>query len=156
MAALCQIARRYHARIACRLTSESSSLPSVARLANGKAVCSRLIRGVRPHMPSFSVRSVFLWKPREDQLRRNLYEERIALWQASDIDEAVLVAEREAQTYASDADVKYLGFCQAYALVEEVGVNGIEVFSLLRESDLEPAQYLDAFFATGGEHERVA
>jgi hypothetical protein len=29
------------------LTSESSSLPSVARLANGKAVCSRLIRGVR-------------------------------------------------------------------------------------------------------------
>ncbi|HJY06691.1 MAG TPA: hypothetical protein VJ323_10245 [Bryobacteraceae bacterium] len=107
-------------------------------------------------MPSFSVRSVFLWKPREDQLRRNLYEERIALWQASDIDEAVLVAEREAQTYASDADVKYLGFCQAYALVEEVGVNGIEVFSLLRESDLEPAQYLDAFFATGGEHERVA
>ena len=28
------------------ITSESSSLPSVARLANGKAVCSRLIRGV--------------------------------------------------------------------------------------------------------------
>ena len=28
------------------LTSESSALPSVARLANGKAVCSRLIRGV--------------------------------------------------------------------------------------------------------------
>ena len=31
------------------LTSESSSLPSVARLANGEAVCSRLIRGVRAH-----------------------------------------------------------------------------------------------------------
>jgi hypothetical protein len=29
------------------LTSESSSLPSVARLANSEAVCSRLIRGVR-------------------------------------------------------------------------------------------------------------
>jgi hypothetical protein len=66
------------------------------------------------------------------------------------------VAEREAQTYASDADVQYLGFCQPYALVDEGGVNGIEVFALLRESDLEPAQYLDAFFATGGEHERVA
>ena len=107
-------------------------------------------------MPSFSVRSVFLWKPREDQLRRNLYEERITLWRASDIDEAILAAEGEAETYASDADVKYLEFCQAYALVEEVGVNGTEVFSLLRESDLEPTQYLDAFFATGGEHERVA
>jgi hypothetical protein len=30
----------------CALTSESSSLPSVARLANGKAVRSRFIRGV--------------------------------------------------------------------------------------------------------------
>ena len=32
------------------LTSESSSLPSVARLANGNAVCLRLIRGVRRRM----------------------------------------------------------------------------------------------------------
>jgi hypothetical protein len=85
-----------------------------------------------------------------------LYEERITLWRASDIDEAILASEGEAETYASDTDVKYLEFCQAYALVEEVGVNGIEVFSLLRESDLEPTQYLDAFFVTGGEHERVA
>ena len=40
-----------------RLTSESSSLPSVARLANGEAVCSRLIRGVRSTMPSLSLPS---------------------------------------------------------------------------------------------------
>lgn len=34
-------------RVQC-LASESSSLPSVARLADGRAVCSRLIRGVSP------------------------------------------------------------------------------------------------------------
>jgi hypothetical protein len=107
-------------------------------------------------MASFSVRCVFRWKPRRDQVRKHLYEERITLWKASDIDEAIALAEGEARTYASDAGEEYLEFCQAYALVEEPGAHGIEVFSLLRDSDLEPAQYLDAFFATGGEHERVA
>ena len=47
MAAVCQISGRYRSGIACCLTSESISLPSVARLANSEAVCSRLIRGVR-------------------------------------------------------------------------------------------------------------
>jgi hypothetical protein len=107
-------------------------------------------------MASFSVRCIFRWKPRRDQVRKHLYEERITLWKASDIDEAVSLAEREAQTYASDSGAEYLEFCQVYALVEEPEANGIEVFSLLRDSDLEPPQYLDAFFATGGERERVA
>ena len=107
-------------------------------------------------MASFSVRCIFRWKPRRDQVRKHLYEERITLWKASDIDEAIALAEEEARAYASDSGEEYLEFCQAYALVEESEANGIEVFSLLRDSDLEPAQYLDAFFATGGEHERVA
>ena len=107
-------------------------------------------------MASFSVRCIFRWRPRPDQLRKHLYEERITLWKASDIDEAIALAEGEAQAYASGSGGEYLEFCQAYALVEEPEVNGIEVFSLLRDSDLEPAQHLDAFFATGGEHERAA
>ena len=107
-------------------------------------------------MTSFSVRCIFLWEPRRDQVRKNLYEERITLWKASDVDEAITLAEREAQAYASDSGGVYLEFCQAYTLVEEPEAHGIEVFSLLRDSDLEPAQYLDALFATGGEHERVA
>lgn len=107
-------------------------------------------------MASFSVRCIFRWESRRDQVRKHLYEERITLWKASDINEAITLAEGEAQAYASDSRGEYLEFCQAYALVEEPEANGIEVFSLLRDSDLEPAQYLDAFFATGGEHERMA
>ena len=41
--------------VACRITSESSALPSVARLANSSAVCSRLIRGVRRREMSFPI-----------------------------------------------------------------------------------------------------
>lgn len=107
-------------------------------------------------MAVFSVRCIFRWQSRPDQVRKHIYEERITLWKANDIDEAIALAEREAQTYASDSGEEYLEFSQAYALVEEPETNGIEVFSLLRESDLEPSQYLDAFFATGSERERVA
>src|SRR4051812_43383434 len=106
-------------------------------------------------MASFSVRCVFRWKPRPDQARRHLYEERITLWRANDIDDAIALAEVEAQSYASDSEVQYLEFCQAYALFEDLETNALEVFSLLRASDLEPAQYLNTFFNTGTEHERA-
>src|SRR5882762_8972194 len=105
-------------------------------------------------MPSFSVRCIFRWEPRADQRRKHLYEERITLWVASDIDEAIALAEEEARTYASGGD-EYLGYCQAYALFESIEKSGVEVFSLLRESDLDPKEYVDAFFDTGEEHERT-
>ena len=107
-------------------------------------------------MAVFSVRCLFHWYSRPDQVRRHLYEERITLWTAKDIDQAIAFAEEEARAYASGSNDEYLGFCQAYALFEEAGPSGIEVFSLLRESDLEPSQYLEAFFASGTERERVA
>jgi len=106
-------------------------------------------------MTSFTVRSVFRWKTRPDQGRTHLYEERITLWRASDIDEAIALAEVEAQSYAADAAVEYLAYCQAYALFEDLEASGVEVFSLLRDSDLEPTQYLNTFFDTGTEHERT-
>ena len=49
--------------------------------------------------------------------------------------------------------MEFLGYSQGFALFEPVTANAIEVFSLLRESDLEPEQYIDAFFDTGTEHE---
>ena len=111
---------------------------------------------VRPQMAAFSVRCIFRWAPRPDLKRKHLYEERITLWQANDIDEAIALAEDEARAYASDPGDEYLDFCQAYAVAEEVGVSGVEVFSLLRESDMDPDEYIDAFFDEGGEHERAA
>lgn len=101
---------------------------------------------------SFSVRCLFRWESRPDQKAAHLYEERITLWQASSINEAIELAEQEAEEYASDG-MEFLGYSQAFALFEPVPANAIEVFSLLRESDLEPEQYIDAFFDTGTEHE---
>jgi hypothetical protein len=81
---------------------------------------------------------------------RNLYEERITLWTTSSIETAIQLAEAEAAEYASEGE-KFLGLCQAYTLPEQPSSSGIEVFSLLRESDLEPREYLKSFFNTGNE-----
>lgn len=107
-------------------------------------------------MASFSVRCIFRWGSRPEQRREYLYEERITLWRTEDIDAAIELAGREARRYAQDNAVEYLEYWQAYALSSEVGADGVEVFSLLRESDLEPEEYLDAFFDTGFERQTLA
>lgn len=104
-------------------------------------------------MSSYSVRCLFHWKPRTGQRRRYLYEERITLWQADSLDQAIKLAEEEAEAYSADGD-QFLGFSQAYEMADSVAGNGKEVFSLLRESDLGPKQYIKAFFTTGSEREQ--
>ena len=80
------------------------------------------------------------------------YEERITLWRAATFDEAIALAEAEAEEYTGTSDtVMYLGLAQAYLLTEAPG-QGAEVFSLLRDSDLAPDRYLDALFQTGREY----
>lgn len=86
---------------------------------------------------------------------RHLYEERITIWQAPDFETAIALAEREAADYASEGD-EALGLSQAYELADEAPLHGVEVFSLLRESDLEPEEYLSTFFATGDERTRTS
>ncbi len=104
-------------------------------------------------MESYSTRCLFEWAPRDGQKKAHLYEERITLWQAECADDAIEMAEREAEAYASEHST-YLGVCQSYGLVEPLAGSGVEVFSLLRESDLEPSEYIDKFFETGDEHQR--
>jgi hypothetical protein len=81
-----------------------------------------------------------------------VYEERITLWHATNIDEAISLAEAEAEEYASDGE-RFLGFSQAYRLADPLPVSGCEVFSLLRGSELPPQEYISHFFGTGFEHE---
>jgi hypothetical protein len=100
---------------------------------------------------SFSVRCLFLWRNGATQDGAHLYEERITLWLATDIDHALAQAEDEATRYAAASDCEFLGFSQAYALPESVSVTNVEVFSLLRESKLISSEYIDAFFDTGAE-----
>jgi hypothetical protein len=95
-------------------------------------------------MSWYGVRCILLANP-------GLYEERITVWNASTFDEAVGLAEEEAKEYAAQIEGQYLGFLQAYRMANDLG-HSSEVFSLLRDSDLDPTEYIDRFFQTGSEH----
>lgn len=98
----------------------------------------------------FSVRCVF----RFDLDEGPSYEERVTLWKARDAQAAIEMAEEEAGAYAGAADeCEYLGFAQSFWLFAAPR-QGAEVFSLFRDSDLEPEEYLDTFFDSGQERER--
>lgn len=93
--------------------------------------------------------------------REGTYEERVTIWRASSLDEAIEKSEEQAREYMADIGTTYLGFAQAYGPAmtrdHEEATNleaGVEVFSLMRVSDLEPDEYIDAFFATGTEREQ--
>lgn len=84
------------------------------------------------------------------------YEERVTLWPAGSLDEAIELAEVEAQEYAEAlTSTRYLGLAQAYAMADTLG-KGAEVFSLIRDSELDADAYVDAFFATGAEYEQTS
>ncbi len=105
----------------------------------------------------YAVRCVFrsAWTVEEhaDTPEDQLYEERITLWQATSLEEAIALAEAEALDYAGDED-EYLEIAQAYQLFDGPS-QGAEVFSLMRSSPLDPDAYLDAFFDTGDERQQV-
>jgi hypothetical protein len=94
------------------------------------------------------VRCIF----RSESAEASSYEERLTLWQADNLDEAIVLAEGEARQYATTLDVEYLGLAQAYSLSGSPA-SGTEVYSLIRESDLGPDDYLDQFFDTGRERQ---
>ena len=97
----------------------------------------------------YAVRCVFRWTGWEG----TPFDERITLWRAESLANAIELAEAEAGEYARANDLDYAGLAQAYQLASDIEPgNGIEVFSLLRDSDLPATEYLTTFFDTG--HER--
>jgi len=103
-----------------------------------------------------SVRCVFRSLHGEDQV----YEERVTLWQAPDAETAITLAEQEALEYAATVNgppgwpTEYLGLAQAYLLVDSPS-HGAEVFSLMRSSTLDSQTYLDVYFDSGTERQRL-
>ncbi|MFE2061514.1 hypothetical protein ACFXDH_03800 [Streptomyces sp. NPDC059467] len=80
-----------------------------------------------------------------------VYEERVTLWTARSFDEAIARAETEAREYCEVLeDVEYADFAEAFRM-DEVPGEGVEVFSLMRESELPRGEYVRRFFATGDE-----
>jgi len=114
----------------------------------------------------YGVRCVFEWA--SDDADRRSYEERVTLWRADGFDEAIAKAEAEAAEYLSDdagyGPQGYLGLAQAYLVAGGLDgddersahldgrLEGLEVFSMIRWSALEPEDYLTAFFDTGEEN----
>ena len=83
------------------------------------------------------------------------YEERVTLWQARDIDEALALAEADAAEYVEGlGGSRYVGLAQAYEMYDVPG-RGAEVFSLIRTSKLPPDDYVDTFFDTGAERQQT-
>lgn len=83
------------------------------------------------------------------------YEERVTLWRAGSAEKAVERAEAEALDYAgtiTESPDTYLGIAQSYQLFGDPA-DGAEIFSLMRDSDLAPKDYLDSFFDTGTERQ---
>lgn len=82
------------------------------------------------------------------------FEERITLWSAEGFEAAIESARREAERYAKlDSSWELLDLFQAYDVGDDELADGSEVFSLIRESDLEADEYVERFFATGAELE---
>ena len=103
----------------------------------------------------YSVRCVFRVLGMPPVSKSNLYEERITLWRAESLDAAIEKAEAEAREFEVATGAEYLKIAQAYWLPDEVLSEGSEVFSLMRESDESPDQYLDAHFDDGLERQQT-
>ncbi|WP_300678760.1 hypothetical protein [Nocardioides sp.] len=102
----------------------------------------------------FGVRSVYRFAERLDG--RDVYEERVVIFKAPDLDDAIAQAETEAAEYVDLlGDGEAVGFYQAFAMSDEPS-QGAEVFSLMRTSDLSVADYLDQHFDSGEERQQSA
>ena len=109
----------------------------------------------------FSIKCLFRHAPMSDDKAAHIYEERITTWLAENEDEAIQLAETEAYDYAnslsqgSEHPVEYIHYCMAYSTQEEQFASGLETFSLMRDSDLNPDEYIDSFYDTGSERTRT-
>jgi len=98
-------------------------------------------------MAWYSVRCLFEWGT-------GTYEERITMWEASSFEEAIALAEAEAVKYAAETVTpQYIGLAQCYEISDGRPQAGDEIYSLLRDSDLQADEYLSSFFDTGRERQ---
>jgi hypothetical protein len=95
----------------------------------------------------FGIRFIF-------EADKEVYEERITVWEADSFVQALARGEADALEYADQISGKYLGLAQAFMMPDGCA-DGNEVFSLIRQSRLKPEAYVDHFFDTGGELQRA-
>ena len=131
--------------------ADGFSLAEEERYARARALGIDPAVGPLPgEMAWYGVRTVY----RDEE---NTFEERITVWRARTFEDAVALAEKEAEEYCAVLSLNYLGFAQSHRpfLEDEPIEPGMEVFSLLRESDLDDDDYLDRFFDSGREYQNA-
>lgn len=96
----------------------------------------------------YSAKCIFCSERIEDGKSTRVFEERVVLLHANDFDDAFCKARDEAQSYAKQTDSTFLA-CIGVFLIQDPLVEGIDLFSMLRSSNLAPDEYLKAITATG-------
>jgi len=104
-------------------------------------------------MDSYSVRCLLHWNRTPVQRTVHVYEERITRWRAENTFAAIELAEQEADRYANEFGAEFFNRLQASERAGPLDAHGVEVFSLLRDSDLEPPADISTFFDTGFERQ---
>lgn len=100
----------------------------------------------------YSVKCIFLHNHLAAPDGKSVYEERIVLFAANSLDEALQLAETEAESYArANGDIQYCQFASAYQLPDGEIMAGAEVYSLMRRSPLEPKEFIDKYYDDGTE-----
>ena len=96
----------------------------------------------------FTVRCLFEHPTRRLESSTPLYEERVTIWWADDWDEAYDMAAEEAVIYADEANCTYLRLVDAFDLFDDIVGSGTEVWSNMRESNLDAQTYASTFCST--------
>jgi len=100
--------------------------------------------------PWYGVRLVY----RHTNSATSRFEERIVIVQADDADSAIQKTEQLSREEYEDEGTVYTGYAMAFHVFDEAEDTlgeGVEVFSLVRNSDLSVDDYLDRFHDTGNE-----
>jgi hypothetical protein len=101
----------------------------------------------------FGAKTVFRHPGLERELGKNCYEERVVLIRASDEDEALRLAEGEANEYADGSATRFLGYVNIFRIEDTIGSRA-EVFSIMRSVTMEEDEFLTHFYDDGTFHTR--
>jgi hypothetical protein len=98
--------------------------------------------------PWYSVKCLFHHPGRKAKEEDFLFEERVTLWKANSFEEAHQLAEAEARQYANEAKCVFVASTDSFHLFAEELMNGTEVYSTMRGSNMQPSVYRKTFCVT--------
>jgi len=96
----------------------------------------------------YSVKCLFHHPKLNDRGDDFLYEERITLWKAASFEEAHGFAEKEAHIYAKENSCIFIKSTDSFHLFDAEIIQGVEIYSTMRGSNLVPELYSKTFCVT--------